>query len=334
MYVCCCICLRYGCQGQRDTRGFYQNHPHITSLTERLYDKRVTGESIWLIELYAAWCGACQRFVPTYKSIAEELRNDDVEVGAINCEVETHLCSRIFNIRAYPTLRLVSKKHGVQQEYDDHNRDVATVAKWVREVAKEWKWLFARSNLTHITSPQHFNQRVIDSPDFWVLLLLDGLECGPCKTAKTNMMRLSAGLLGLSGVSTGYFDCSVNNTHRTFCATLELPSSPHSPQVRAWRRGKKYLGDIGELLYNPNHVEPHFALQLIEAAVRLSSETTAENAVADTTKPKFDKESGEEQTEEPPHEPPPERMWNGPKGRAPLNAISHGGGQVRLQLSQ
>ena len=30
------------------------------------------------------------------------------------------------------------------------------------------------------------------------VLFTDGMECGPCKTASTNMMRLSAGLAEVS----------------------------------------------------------------------------------------------------------------------------------------
>jgi len=142
------------------------------------------------------------------------------------------------------------------------------------------------------------------------------------------MMRLSAGLIGLHNVSTGYFDCSSTPAHRTLCASLDLPSAPHAPQVRAWRRGVKYAGDSGELLYNPNHIEPHYALQLIEAALRLSTEIPENAVMTDGTKPKFQKD--EDETKD---DPPPARNWNGPKGRATVNAVTGGGGHARLQIT-
>ena len=49
--------------------------------------------------------------------------------------------------------------------------------------------------------PKRFRQAVLGSQEFWLVLVLDNKECSACKTAITNMMRLSAGLRGLAEVS-------------------------------------------------------------------------------------------------------------------------------------
>merc|ERR1712146_652039 len=46
----------------------------------------------------------------------------------------------------------------------------------------------------------------------------------------------------------------------------ELPRRPHAPIIKGFRGG----APLGETLYNPNEIEPHMALELIERSVRLS----------------------------------------------------------------
>ena len=67
------------------------------------------------------------------------------------------------------------------------------IVNWAREIAEEWRWLFASASLPALT-PATFNETVLqDDSSLWLVLFTDGTECGPCKTAQTNMLRLSAG---------------------------------------------------------------------------------------------------------------------------------------------
>ena len=60
---------------------------YITTLSEKLWERRLIGDSIWLVKCYAAWCPACKANMPQYHSTAELLKDEsEVEVGAINCE--------------------------------------------------------------------------------------------------------------------------------------------------------------------------------------------------------------------------------------------------------
>jgi thiol-disulfide isomerase/thioredoxin len=45
----------------------------ITSLTDKLWEKRLYGDAIWLVEFYAPWCPGCRNFRPQFKRSAGEL---------------------------------------------------------------------------------------------------------------------------------------------------------------------------------------------------------------------------------------------------------------------
>ena len=325
----------YEQSGEKDERNFYTGHPFITQLTKRFWDRRLTGESIWLVEFYAPWCSACQNMLPHWKAVATELKHDNIEVGAINCVTEEEICGQWFDIPSYPTIMVLNNKFGTQQIYQKHQtKDMESIVKWARAVSDEWRYLFAQSNLSMITADT-FVDTVLNSTDFFVVCFLDGLECSSCKTAKTNMLRLSAGLRGLARV--GVVDCAMpGGVNKEFCYEhQELPRAPHAAVVRAWRRGNKTdlrPTNKGELLYNANEIEAHLALQITERTVRMSlaSEVLGEEALSTQGgSPEFDKDKkdDDEDSQPPPFRPPPP-MWNGPERPKPL-PWDGGGGKRR-----
>jgi len=65
---------------------------------------------IWMLELYASWCGHCQQFAPQFKELAKELEawSSVVRVGVFDCtESNGHqqMCGK-FGVQAYPTIRV------------------------------------------------------------------------------------------------------------------------------------------------------------------------------------------------------------------------------------
>jgi hypothetical protein len=42
----------YETYGKKDTRGFYTGDTYVTSMTERMWEKRVGDNHIWLLEFY------------------------------------------------------------------------------------------------------------------------------------------------------------------------------------------------------------------------------------------------------------------------------------------
>lgn len=322
--------------GKKNHDNFYGGHKFIHPLTESLWERRVgSGDTVWLIEFYAPWCGACQSFIPTFKQIAERLAEDhsvDVEVGSVNCETNKAICGDWFGIRSYPTLLAVNDKHGTRQEYQGA-KSVGDVTSWIKKVAKEWKWLFVQSDIITMTSKEEFNKEVVDSEYFWVVVFMDGFDCSACKTAKTNAMRLSASLRGYhEDVQVGMVDCEEPDAFE-LCYGEEdgqgLPSRPHAPVVKGYGSGAKPQNTRGEILYNTNEVEPHIALEMLDHTIRLvlSDRLNNTSAVGMANDGSYAENEKDEKDEKKEPDSPPEPMWNGPTRRTPI-AWGGTGGQI------
>ncbi|KAI8607638.1 thioredoxin-like protein [Chytriomyces sp. MP71] len=67
-----------------------------------------------LVKFYSPRCGHCKAFRPTWINIAHTLKGK-VNVGEVDCSVETHLCKK-FKVRAYPTVLYV-KENGEYVQY-------------------------------------------------------------------------------------------------------------------------------------------------------------------------------------------------------------------------
>lgn len=198
--------MRYG---QRNENNFYQGNKLITALTESMWERRVgSGNTVWLVEYYAPWCGHCQQMVPTFSNIASMLEEEEaIEVGAVNCATQSVICNEWFGIRSYPTVVALNDHHGMRQEYDGPLEPLE-VTTWLKRVAREWRWLMRQSrHLISLVSEQAFKEQVLESNEFWIVVFLDGFDCSACQTAKTNVMRLAASLKGLSDVKVGIVNC-------------------------------------------------------------------------------------------------------------------------------
>ena len=253
----------------------YAGARFVTTLTERVWEKRLVGETAWLVEVYAAWCPACRAFVNEWQATGALMRDDDVEVGAINCEKNRDLCADWLAVSAYPSIVLLNRQHGTVQLYPEGgDRTPDAIRSWALAIAAEWRYLFAASNVTSLDAGS-FDATVLRSERAWLVMFSDGLVCSQCRTAKTNLMRLSASLRGMP-VGVGLVDCEQPANRELCYETHALPPSPHRPQLKMWRSGDKRPDDDGapsakgELLYNPNQLESHVALQIAERAMRLA----------------------------------------------------------------
>ena len=191
-----------------------------------------------------------------------------MDVGAINCEkpMNRRICTDWLAVGSYPSILLINRHHGTLARYPkDTDKGATRVASWARDTAKEWRTLFLTSHITHLDAT-NFDETVIsDHERAWVVLFTDGIACAPCRTARTNLLRLSTSLAGLP-VGVGYIDCETPTNH-LFCRQHGMPDRPHAPDFFGWPRGLKTRGEV---LFSAAQIEAHRALELIDRGLRLA----------------------------------------------------------------
>jgi thioredoxin 1 len=75
-----------------------------TDITEATFNDTVSGNPIVLIDFWAAWCGPCRQFAPTYEKVSEA--NPDIVFAKVDTEAEQQLAGA-FNITSIPTLMAI-----------------------------------------------------------------------------------------------------------------------------------------------------------------------------------------------------------------------------------
>ncbi|KAJ8929359.1 hypothetical protein NQ314_017963 [Rhamnusium bicolor] len=92
-----------------DGGGLYSSKDDVEILTVENFKNEIYGnERAWLVEFYNSWCGFCQRFAPSWKALATDVKDwqDVIAIGVIDCSNDDNypIC-RDFEVMAYPTLR-------------------------------------------------------------------------------------------------------------------------------------------------------------------------------------------------------------------------------------
>jgi thioredoxin 1 len=74
------------------------------TITTENFEETVTSNDIVLIDFWAAWCGPCRSFAPTYEKVAEQY--PEIVFAKVDTEAEQGLASS-FNIMSIPTLMVI-----------------------------------------------------------------------------------------------------------------------------------------------------------------------------------------------------------------------------------
>jgi len=129
-------------------QGLYSQKDDVEILTSSNFKQAILNSGrAWLVEFYNSWCGFCQKFAPSWKDFATDVRSwrDLVVVAAIDCANDQNfaLC-REYEIMAYPSLRYypenfeeAPKSYGYAMNRgvsaEDHRHDL------VKRIIKEQK---------------------------------------------------------------------------------------------------------------------------------------------------------------------------------------------------
>jgi thioredoxin 1 len=76
-------------------------------ITKENFQKTVDREGIVLLDWWAAWCGPCRSFAPTFEKVAAA--HPDIVFGKIDTEAQQELAAG-FQIRSIPTLMIMRDK--------------------------------------------------------------------------------------------------------------------------------------------------------------------------------------------------------------------------------
>lgn len=72
-----------------------------TELTLANFEQASSADGILFVDFWAAWCGPCKAFAPTYEAASEA--NPDIVFGSVDTENEQQLSAN-FSITSIPTL--------------------------------------------------------------------------------------------------------------------------------------------------------------------------------------------------------------------------------------
>lgn len=73
-------------------------------LSKETFNEVVGTDGIVLVDFWAAWCGPCRSFAPTYERVSEN--HEDIVFAKVDTEAEQEL-AQTFGIRSIPTLMAV-----------------------------------------------------------------------------------------------------------------------------------------------------------------------------------------------------------------------------------
>lgn len=103
---------------------------NVVNLTDSTFESSVLDGKVYLVKLYAPWCGHCKRLAPTWKELGEAYAEDDeVVIAHVDCTTSRDVCAKL-EIQGYPTIKLFHK--GQTTAYTG-SRDFKSFKKFIDE---------------------------------------------------------------------------------------------------------------------------------------------------------------------------------------------------------
>ncbi|KAJ1956637.1 hypothetical protein IWQ62_005257 [Dispira parvispora] len=78
----------------------------VVNVTDATFAQALASRDEWLLEFYAEWCGACQRFAPKFKALGDRLTKENmahVGIGTVEIDANPELAAR-FMVTHLPSI--------------------------------------------------------------------------------------------------------------------------------------------------------------------------------------------------------------------------------------
>ena len=93
----------------------------VVTLTPDNFDAEVfSGETPWMVEFFAPWCGHCKNLAPEWASAAEQTAGENVRFGAVDADAHRELGSR-FGVKGFPTIKTFAAGAKKDSDARDYN---------------------------------------------------------------------------------------------------------------------------------------------------------------------------------------------------------------------
>ncbi|KAI3381784.1 hypothetical protein SNEBB_002037 [Seison nebaliae] len=108
----------------------------VVTLTDQNFEELVyNSDKMWLVEMYAPWCGHCKALAPEWAAAATQLKGK-VNLGALDATVQTVIAGR-YGIRGYPTIKVFQPGAKGPEDAQDFEggRTTNDIVNWAMEKA-------------------------------------------------------------------------------------------------------------------------------------------------------------------------------------------------------
>jgi len=139
-------------------------------LTDANFKETVYGsKDVWMIEMYAPWCGHCKQLQPQWEQAARDL--PEVKWGKVDCTVEKNTCSQ-FQVKGYPTIKYFEPM--AKNNYDAKDYSGGRQADDLVNHARE---LFNKAtppkDLKHLSNQADFDEYCKEAKNLCIIFLLE-----------------------------------------------------------------------------------------------------------------------------------------------------------------